>query len=386
VPFIAGKHGSGKSTITGLCASHYSTSFFPEGGDLMGSMNGTTNATAAIGEGCHHLAVIVDDVRKRGSVKRQEAQDDAVEDLIRRSYDGGAAGRARMRVDRTAGGKVVGSPADRANPLIIFTGEVLPSAEDVASTLERMISVKVTRETSLKPGASAKMVALGQSGDLPTAWAGYLQWLARKIRAAGGIAPWLAEVDTKREAIAEALITKMKHLGPRATKVASHPVVGLSLWLEFAVDCGAMSEQKAAERLLAAAERISKAADDHATVELGAEVSAHERILERLRQGLAADRFTLSTAGPGLTVIGRPHTMTINGATGAYVVLYPDEVARALGGMRGLDVTSALKAVAVMNSQGRTGWTLSRVRNAICIAEDVFSGAEDPKATPGEPE
>lgn len=390
---VVGKHGSGKTVVTQTAASAYGPNFHAEGGVLMGSMNGTANAVGDAGSGLHHMLVIVDDVRRRQSPRRQDEQDAGVESLIRKSYDGGSAGRARQRVDRTRGGRIVTDQPDASCPMVGFTAEYTPSAEAVGSSVERLLSITVTKKDTMKRGETENLKAIGRSGRPAIAWSGWLRWQSRKINAAGGLTAWVSQVEKRRVDVANALAAKAPDMSERARKVAAPPIVGWDLLMEYAIDIGAITEEDADALTLDAMKRIQQAAERHTRVEMSDDLTGPERMMARVRSLISAGdvRFEDDVAPEMLhkPVIGKwRETDLTSPETGekeavATLALNPDAIAKALGGgITGTQVIDALKDLAeVRESTGRYGWkvTISKavILNALIVRKTVWEGGDD---------
>lgn len=390
---VPGKHGSGKTVVTQTAATAYGPNYHAEGGVLMGSMNGTGNAVGASGTGLHHMAVIVDDVRRRQSIRRQEEQDAAVEDLIRKTYEGGSAGRARQRVDRNRNGRIVTDNPDASCPLIIFTAEYVPSAEAVGSSVERLLSVPVTKRDTMKPGETEHLKAIGKSGRPAIAWSGWLRWQAQQIENLGSHSAWVEMIEARRVAVADRIREFADDLSDRARKVAAPLIVGWELLLIYATEIGAIESDRAKELSLDAAQRITKAAIRHTRVEMAEDLTGPERMLARLRalvsSGTAQFDGERADETVRVPVIGtRRPTKIVDPETGNVeeartIALNPDAVAKLLGpGITGTKVVDDLKEKAVARpTTGRYGWKVTIngvvITNAVVIRESVWAGEGD---------
>lgn len=396
---VAGKHGSGKTVVTQTAATVLGPAFHAEGGRLMGSMNGTGNAVGSgSGIGLHHCHVIVDDIRRRQDPKKQDQQDAAVEDLIRRTYEGGSAGRARQRVDRDRGGRVVTDEPDASSPLVVLTGEYIPSAEAVGSSVERLLSIVVTAADTMKPGESDRMKQIGKSGRPAVAWSGWLRWQASEInRRQEGLAEWVAYVETRREQAEGVLANLAPELSNRAREVAAPSVVGWLLLLEYAVEIGALTSDEARASGLDCAQRITQAAIRHSAVELATDLTGPQRLLARIRSALSSGRARLADDVHGNTntpVIGIKRTTEwLNPETGraeqiqSYAFV-PDSVASVLDGVGGTEVSRVLSEVGLRNAQGRPTWAVTingrRERSCVVIPESVLDGPDESAEAPRE--
>lgn len=395
---LAGGHGSGKTVITQTAATAYGPAFYAEGGVLMGSMNGTANAVGSIGQGLHHMLVIVDDVRRRQSPRAQEAQDIGVEDLIRRTYEGGSAGRARMRIDRQRNGRIVTDSPDASSPMIMFTAEYIPSAEAVGSSVERLLSIKVTRANTMKEGETPSMAAIGKSGRPAIAWSGFLRWQAQKIAEHGGLDAWVQQQAEDRATAMEDMKSDATALGAalssRALQVASPPIVGWTLLLEYAEEIGALSADEAEALAEDADIRLTKAAIRHSMEELSSELTPFERLLSQIRSmisdGTARFEEQMDEAVRNRPVIGKTRsTPLLNPETGEKepvdtVILNPDAIAKALGPgnrMTGAGIARLIAEKAERGSENRTGWKVKingqTIRDAIVLRKTIWEGEGD---------
>lgn len=388
VPFSVGGRGSGKSTVAQTAAACLTPAFSEAGGKQMVSADGSGKALGDAGVGLHNGVIIVDDMRTPPTVKAQEEMSQGQEVLIRRGYGGGSAGRDRLTVASSGHrkGRVVRAAADASSPCIILVGEHLPDPIRVPSSVERLISVNVTRESTMKDASSvAEMRQAASSGDLQKAWAGYIQWLAREIKAAGSLGAWQNEIRTRRATIEKTLGERNPELNtPRSREIPAPVIVGWGLFLDFAISVGAVSELEAKRIIQEVWTSTAKAAVNHTVVELGDNGDRPTMVLERIKQGLAAGKFLFEedtdAAYPSRAPIVAKRVTTREGI--ACVALNPGILATAIGESQAT-LKGALSGIALRDQRGGV-LRPARFRNAtvksLLIPEAAFSGAGEAKA------
>lgn len=389
VLWLLGAPGSGKTVVDKTAMSHLAPAFGPRGGSVMVSMDSSAGDIGDSMAGLHQCPLHIDDARDRGALTRaQEAQDTGIELLCRQGYDGGSAGRGRLRLDPVTR-RYIRTAANRACAGVTVVGEVLPSARDATSTVERIVSVPVVRDRSLRRGAERQMVDLARSGLPQRATAVLLMWIARRIAALDGdpqraMDIWIAGLETQRDAIAAALPDQTGvSLTERQAQVAAGPLVGVALHLDIAAEMGALSSARAAAMMSEAGRLISAATARHAEVEM-ASAGGSSTMLDRLRQVVGGGRYVIERSAhalsPGQEAIGRYTPTSVDGQQVQVVAILPDGAARAIGGkITGEQVTRALRDVAVLGPRGRTTRTVridGTQVGCICIPRALWSGSE----------
>lgn len=387
---VAGGHGSGKTVVTQTASSAFGPGFHSGGGDIMGSMNGTANAIGAHGNGLHHSVVMVDDVRRHQTPKQQDDQNNGMEQLIRKSYEGGSAGRARQRVDRRRDGRIVTDAPDAAWPLVIFTGEYIPSAEQVGSSVERLLSITVTKKDTMKPGETENLKRISASGRPAIAWSGYLRWLAQQIAAAGGHEQYVAALESARTQFGDGLAQRYGDLSARTREVSAPPAIGWALLMDYALSLDIITEDQYDALTRDCIDRISEAAAKHSRIELSEDLTEPERVLAQIRAAISSGdaRFEGETENAHRPVVARRIERTfIYDARGEKiyghypcVALNPDALARVIA-IPGGRISNALKELAIRNKDGRVGWTVNingvKLRNAILLTEETWGTFSD---------
>lgn len=405
---IVGAPGSGKSTVTNAVFGHLAPSYVTE---PMSSFNATSGILAEWARRPRALAVCVDDYKPR-TVKLQADQDSAFDLLTRISYDGSAAGRARLRPDR-ATGAYAGSAAGSANPLVVVSGEVMPDpaafAEASTSGISRLLAIRVTEASTIRPGMADALRAPGLSGQLQLAYAGYLRmlaWVAEREgaatcdgpgcegRAADRAPVHLAHVvGAMRSAHARALEEAFPTGSHRVPLVAAGPLAGLEMWLGCWVAIGVIDEARMAEIMADAAARIGAAALAHSTENL-VTVTPAEAMIARIRDGVSSRRLYLVGAkgvDARSRLVGAPYSVgralrTVDGDLTevedvACVALLVGEVAEALR-VPDAEVRRALRPVALQREAGgrRTfafGVRQLATQGALLIPLDAWGSAAE---------
>lgn len=371
--FLVGGGGSGKSVVLGTAMSFQAPEYHYDG-LLMANVDSTANAIADSGRGLDHGVIGIDDVRSRGTGRRQEAQDEGVEAKVRTSYAGGSAGRRRLHHDSATGETTARNP-DFSSPLVVFGGERLPSAEVAPTTVQRILSVSVKAETSLKEGAKAEMVRLGSDGTMQRAWAGYIRWLAEQIAAlqdgGGGagkaIKDWIALLDARRAEIEQTLVVRLPGAAPRTREVPASTLVGIDLYLTYAESIGAITADEQKSLAAEMVEQVITAVQRHAAVELGRNIDPAETVLERLRSLVASGKYAFTTSPTGMVSIGATCLGRRDGGT---VAILPPVASDALGGT---DIKKALATVTLADARGNPtrSITVGGVKVRCCVVSDA---------------
>jgi len=225
--FLEGPSGVLKSTLAALCLSHYgefSCSSPPA------SWQSTANSLERLAFLAKDAALWIDDFHPSSDPRTARAMEGVMDRLIRAQGD--RTGRGRMRADGSL------RPTCPPRGLIVTTGELLPR---VASTLARLFSVHV------RAGALdlAKLTAAqAQAGRYPHAMAGYLAWLASRLD------KLRVSLPRQREELRGRALGECRKLGLHLRQPAqvANLATGLTVWLAFAVEAGALSEEEAAQR------------------------------------------------------------------------------------------------------------------------------------------
>lgn len=235
---VHGVPGCGKTTILSAFGAQASPEF-GEGRDALGTFDGTVPMVSDLGKGLHQFFVTVDDSRpkeKEGEIEMRK-QVQAFDRLSRRAYAGGSAGRTKKETDSQ--GKWVNGHADRTDVAIILAGEEMPPA--IQSTLERFWPVQIPEKDAFRSGNADLFKELTEDLGPSQHMASFIQWLAGKINAAGGLSPWREIWKDKRAELVAARIGVASKI--RYAEVAAVPELGFHIWLDYIEAVGAISKK-----------------------------------------------------------------------------------------------------------------------------------------------
>ncbi len=258
--FFFGEPGSGKTHLAQGATSFYSPNFSPEH-EIMATLEGTDNAITNMVVGFHNALILFDDAHPVKSQSKREKQYEVIDSLSRISYSGGSANKARARWDTR--GQVMRHPEmSMDRPFIMITAEFQPYGEDARSQLERMFLIRIRESDTFysyeevngeiydgldEPlKGSHALEQLGVSGKLNTAMAGYLQWIANKI-ADYAKSPSTALTDWREGKIKELVASIAPDFMDENVRLRENVrtyMVGWILWLEYALDIGAISAEE----------------------------------------------------------------------------------------------------------------------------------------------
>ncbi|MDC7120259.1 DUF3854 domain-containing protein [Cellulomonas fimi] len=380
---ITGPRGNGKTTLTECLGTLVGVALF---GTPMVSFNSTGNAVGGARNGCHNAPLTVDDARKREHIAQQVQQAEALEQIIRTSYDGPGAARSRMVRDELSADGFSVAPTDKSWPYSIITAEVLPPASVVGSTVDRILSFWITATALwMVKGQADEWRDAAKSGLFNRIGARYVRHLARMAERdhGGDIAGVGAEAHRQRTEY-EADVTMWAAepndgsmplaLTPRQAEVTAPPIVGLHWLLKSIEDAtGMLADDDLVRELkalrFAVADGCMRAITRHATVEMGDDATGPEQMLGRVRERIASGKAYVGV-GEGVCVGG---TTKVAGVP--CVALLPDTVAELLHTDHDT-VIATLREVAIPDSDGKPTRVVrmpaaGRVR-ALCVPESVW--------------
>lgn len=356
---LHGHGGAGKSSIAGAAAAHMAP-LYGDGKTVMASLEGTPGAVAESGRGLHQSVVFVDDVHPETDERERHRQLKALDSLVRRSYSGATAGRRRLTWDRDSG-RVGDAPVDQTFRLVVINGERLPTAVEMESTLQRMLAVEVTRESSWTKG-TAQARRDGEKGLYQRALGGFLMWIGRQIN---NMAPepgkawdaWCAALTKWRSEVQAELKAGDLKGGrnvERASEVLAPYIMGLSKWAEYAGYCGAMDSEAADKWRDAAQRAVIAAMGVHTKEHLDEDAQPAEVVLDQLRSAQASGRAMLGDEAvpPGCDRLGRMTEVSVDGVTVQAVALLPNVAARVLR-MPAAEVRRTLAGVVLRGADGK---------------------------------
>ena len=313
--FLTGPAGVGKTTIASTLSSVLGSAWGPNKSAMV-SMQGTLAYLADVSSTIHNCMMIVDDVRDRSSLRSQQDQDNAVDQLVRVGYGGGGAARGKKVVDDHK--KWIQSTLSNNRPFVVIVGESMPDTTTL-STIERSLTVEITAATSMKKAGMTPdrvsgleyLVNLAESGALRPALSFFLYKTAERItaaaRGADGSAPitnldqWRILSDELRSQYAATAMAKhwppKEIVSERVRKVAATFLAGTTLFTNFMVNEGFLSSDEAAKIEDQWHTAIIAAAIGHARANLSQSDEA-QLIIDTLRGAVATGRARLVGTSP----------------------------------------------------------------------------------------
>jgi hypothetical protein len=269
---LAGPTGSGKTELAALAQQHFGSAMTAR--NLPASWSSTGNALEELAFQAKDILLVIDDFVPTGTtLDVQRAQRDA--DRVLRAQ-GNRSGRQRMRADGTL------RPTRPPRGLILSTGEDVPRGQSLRSRLLVVelapADLDLTKLTDCQQEAAAGVYA--------TAMAGFIRWLARQydqVRRAlpGDIARY------RSQALAD-------HGGHRRTPdIVANLAIGFRLFIEYAVEGGALTQPQADMRWTEAWRVLGEAAaaqGDHQQTQ-----EPTEQFLTLVSAALASGRAHVAT-------------------------------------------------------------------------------------------
>jgi hypothetical protein len=271
--FLAGPHGAGKSELAALAQQHHGPAL--DARHLPGAWSSTANALECLAFTAKDALLVVDDFKPGGAAgDRQRLERDA--DRLLRAQ-GNRAGRQRLRSDGTL------RPGRPPRGLILSTGEDVPAGQSLRG---RALVLEVgpadvaplAKLTPYQRHAAAGLYAL--------ALAGYARWLAARY------ADLCRRLPAERAALRERAQTGAG--SPRTPGMVADLALGLRLFLDFALEAGAITEAERADLERRGWAALQEAAAAHAKHVQAAEPTAV--FLRLLAGALASGRAHV--AGP----------------------------------------------------------------------------------------
>jgi hypothetical protein len=375
--FLAGTPESGKTHLTSFLAALTNPRYSP--GSPMCTFDSTAAALRASLTGMHQSLLIVDDKREGSSdasgrpSRDSIAQAEGMESLIRLGYGGPEAGFSKLTQDR-ATGKWSNTGGDRSHPGVVLVGEKV-SPDMPMSTLQRILVVNITRETSFRGGNARGLEDLLSEGEnFHSTLFDFLSWVAARRDGFVSETAWLEEGARRRRVAEDEIAALHPELSPRALTVASFPLMGMTLLAEYLTERDADDTfvVDLPDAVVNAAELIGGAQATHWAGISQSAAEPWEQIAALLRQAVASGRVTLlskttdgnSGLGDDLLFVPGEYAQTIGWypeslhADGQrWVALLPGEVRRALSGTRfaGMSDTSLMQAFAKVQLRSPNG-------------------------------
>lgn len=315
-----GPPASGKSTIAQAIAASLNEMWAPRTGSAMATFNARHTGMDLLPDGLSHCFLHVDDLKPEADPQSMKNALKAFDALLRRAHGSGGAVRGTIDKgqDRLATRKI-----DPAAPLMIITGEEIPTGEGFAeSGLDRALFIPIQPNTQLR--SMEDLAALEQSaasGRFKKATTAYLQWIAQHINSVSPIlaedgtpmpaptprqrfAAWKAHVEAKRQAFvtgdAESGITSVDSVFPAGSKVSNRArmltaslLLGMDYLIEFAVELGAITPEEGDAIWDNFGAGLCTAVLKHTSEVMGGNMTPADRALAQLRSLISSRRATI---------------------------------------------------------------------------------------------
>ncbi|WP_156250834.1 DUF3854 domain-containing protein [Pseudactinotalea terrae] len=369
-----GPPASGKSTIAQAIAASLNEHWAPRTGSAMATFNARPAGMDLLPDGLDHCFLHVDDLKPEADPQSMKAALKAFDALLRRAHGSGGAVRGTIdkQQDRLAVRKV-----DSASPLMIITGEEIPTGEGFAeSGLDRALFIPIQPNTQLRSMEDlAELERSAASGRFKMATTAYLMWIAGQINSGAPVlsgdgetpmpaaepkarfATWKAQVENQRQAFVtgdpDSGLAAVDSVFPAGSKVSNRArmltaslLLGMEHLLRFATETSAITGPEAITIWNNFGEGLRNSVLKHTTEVMGGNMTPADRALASLRSLVASRRVTLDPVqGDHKPLIGQvvdlvdagPNAVAINHIAAAEALRYP-------GGGRALlrDLSDAL--------------------------------------------
>ncbi|WNM27346.1 DUF3854 domain-containing protein [Demequina capsici] len=308
-----GRKSSGKSTLAQALAATLTPEWGPKGTAMM-TFNATQAAMDRVSAGVTDCFMHVDDLKPEKDARRRATVLEMVDDLLRRAHNSG--GRVRAGFDHATGNVYV-NEKDTSTPMVIITGEEIPTGGDFAeSALDRMFIVNTPEGGMMAPepkddgkfdtGQASLNSLYARLGEFPLVTSAYVAWLANLIMqasagpdaAAGGEtqsarATFAIEVENWSSEIAEMIHEQLRKVAGvnathRAVLGAARLVAGASYFLRFAQETGAITPDESTRLADAIFEHIVAQLIRNTNEVMDNNQTAGESILDELRSHVSS--------------------------------------------------------------------------------------------------
>jgi hypothetical protein len=223
--FLAGPSGSQKSELEAQMQAHYGSGFHRM--NLPANWNGTSNAIEKMAFIAKDSILTIDDFVPTGTLNEVKGMHSKADRVLRGA--GNRSGRQRMNPDGSL------RPEYYPRGLVLSSGEDIPKGHSLRG---RVLVVEISRGnvdleilTQVQHDAAEGLLAQSMSG--------YLQWLASRFD------------DLKRDLPDQHLTYRtearkeLRYAHDRTPETVASLTVGLSIFLNFAVDVGAITTEEA---------------------------------------------------------------------------------------------------------------------------------------------
>ncbi len=272
--FVTGPSGAGKTELTALAQQHFGAAFSAR--RLPAAWSGTGNSINEICYLAKDALVTVDDFVPKGSQVMRAGLHATAEMVIRAQAN--VTGRSRMTAEVSL------RPSRPPRGTLLATGEDVPSGQSLKA---RMLVVDLGPQ-DLDFTALTSAQAAGREGLFATAMAGYVRWLAAHPRR-------LEEVRARVEALRGDLALSTAHR--KTPTLVADVALGWRTVLDYATDCGALSESQAEATWRRVRDALSVAANHQD--QQHAQADPVQRFLELVGTALSSGRAHLSAVDGG---------------------------------------------------------------------------------------
>jgi hypothetical protein len=272
---LAGETGAFKSELAALHQQHFGAAMDRQ--HLLGSWSSTGNALESLAFYAKDALFVIDDFAPQGS-SIDVARYHAAADRVFRAA-GNHAGRSRL--DSTA--KLRENKPPRA--LILSTGEDVPRGQSIRA---RLLILEISKN-SINAAALTSCQEDAKLGRYAEAMGGFVRWIAGQYEEAQEV--------LSRQALEHRNAALRSTSHARTPDIVANLQAGFEIFLEFAVECGAIDASKRERLMDLCWEALSSAAA--AQVKHQAATEPTQRFICLLRTLLSSGRAHLAARAGG---------------------------------------------------------------------------------------
>lgn len=282
---------------------------FAYGRTVMAVADGTANALDLAMSGLDNCFLLMDDWHPEADPRERMRQAKSLDSSLRRVH--GAPSKARAMIDRQVDGVAL-AQVNNSHPFLLLSLEKLPDRQFAESVLDRMLTLQITKESTFLTGDARKLIDLGQSGKPQLANVGYIMWVARQIEAKGAdvslgtggdpklaMKEWVREVDDNRAKEQDLFSAVVSEATKRAAGVVSSIVEGLAMWISYALDIEAITEEEGEAIFTEARSLLRTAVAAHTNNAMGGNESEAIRMLRAFKSAVHTGALTLGGDAKG---------------------------------------------------------------------------------------
>jgi len=231
--FLTGVTGSRKTALSSVFQSFYGAGF--NASTLPANWSSTANSLERLAFLVKDAVFTIDDFAPKGTTKDVQTLHNNAERVIRGQANN--AGRQRLRADMSL------APEYHSRGFIATTGEDVPTGQSVRGR----ILIREARLGDIDLEWLSKAQQRAQSGVYAQAMAGYIWWLAPQMERLKRDDSIRHEQHKKRDEFAEKLKQARVLVHERTATTMAEYYVGFTAFARFAVDVGAIDENRASE-------------------------------------------------------------------------------------------------------------------------------------------